>query len=100
MSPPAETYRVYAIKYAHHQRRSTANFIGGDTHDVPMPLDYFVWAGVGQSKTWLVDTRFDQAGAEKRGRPITTPIPKRGGAPRRAGRSGGDGGLTHPPHHH
>ena len=51
MTRPAETYRVYAIKYAHHERRSGANFIGGDTHDVPMPLDYFVWAVVGQTRT-------------------------------------------------
>jgi glyoxylase-like metal-dependent hydrolase (beta-lactamase superfamily II) len=74
MTTPAETYRVYAIKYAHHERRSTANFIGGDTHDVPMPLDYFVWAVVGRDRAFLVDTGFDQAGAEKRGRSITRPI--------------------------
>ncbi|HYF20560.1 MAG TPA: N-acyl homoserine lactonase family protein [Ramlibacter sp.] len=74
MTTPPETYQVYAIKYAHHERRSSANFIGGDSHDVPMPLDYFVWAVVGQSKTWLVDTGFDQDGADKRGRRITTPI--------------------------
>lgn len=69
-----EAYRVYAIKYAHHERRSSANFIGGDSHDVPMPLDYFVWAVVGQTRTYLVDTGFDQAGADKRGRHITRPI--------------------------
>jgi glyoxylase-like metal-dependent hydrolase (beta-lactamase superfamily II) len=74
MTRPAETYRVFAIKYAHHERRSTANFIGGDTHDVPMPLDYFVWAVVGQTRTFIVDTGFDQAGADKRGRQITRPI--------------------------
>jgi len=71
---PTETYRVYAIKYARHERRSPANFIGGDTHDVPMPLDYFVWAVVGKDRTFLVDTGFDQAGADKRGRHITRPI--------------------------
>ncbi len=74
MTTPAETYQVYAIKYAHHERRSSANFIGGDTHDVPMPLDYFVWAVVGQGKAWLVDTGFDQDGADQRGRKIITPI--------------------------
>ncbi len=36
-------YEVYAIKYAHHARRASENFIGGDPHDGPMPLDYFVW---------------------------------------------------------
>lgn len=71
---PSEIYRVYAIKYAHHQRSSSANFIGGDSHDVPMPLDYFVWAIVGRGHTFLVDTGFDQVGADKRGRVITRPI--------------------------
>lgn len=75
MSHPIETYRVYAIKYAHHARRSSANFIGGDPHDVPMPLDYFVWAIVGKERTWLVDTGFDQAAGDKRGgRKIIRPI--------------------------
>ncbi len=74
MTSPAETYRVFAIKYAHHERRSSANFIGGDSHDVPMPLDYFVWAIVGQTRTFVVDTGFDQEQASKRGRVIIRPI--------------------------
>lgn len=75
MSSPLPTYRVYAVKYAHHERRSAANFIGGDAHDVPMPLDYFVWAIVGQGRTWLVDTGFDQAAGDKRsGRKVLRPI--------------------------
>ena len=44
MSNASDTYRVYAIKYARHERLASANFIGGDSHDLPMPLDYFVWA--------------------------------------------------------
>lgn len=74
MTRPLDTYRVYAIKYAHHERRSAANFIGGDSHDVPMPLDYFVWAVIGQTRSFIVDTGFDQAGAAKRGRVIIKPI--------------------------
>lgn len=74
MTATPDVYRVYAIKYAHHERRSAENFIGGDSHDVPMPLDYFVWAVVGDKRTFVVDTGFDQAGAEKRGRVITRPI--------------------------
>ena len=35
-----DSYEIYAIKYATHQRGSSDNFIGGDTHDVPMPIDY------------------------------------------------------------
>jgi len=74
MTDPKETYRVYAIKYAHHERRSPANFLGGDAHDVPMPLDYFVWAVVGKTHTYLVDTGFDNVAADRRGRVITRPI--------------------------
>jgi glyoxylase-like metal-dependent hydrolase (beta-lactamase superfamily II) len=67
-------YSVYAIKYAHHERRASANFLGGDPHDVPMPLDYFVWAVVGASRTFIVDTGFDAAAATARGRRITRPV--------------------------
>lgn len=42
--PDQPVYEIYAIKYAHLFRHSPENFIGGDEHDVPMPLDYFVWA--------------------------------------------------------
>ncbi|MEM5367550.1 N-acyl homoserine lactonase family protein [Paraburkholderia azotifigens] len=74
MSSPAEQYKVYAVKYAHFERRSRDNFIGGDSHDVPMPLDYFVWAVVGESRTFIVDTGFDQPMADKRGRTITNTV--------------------------
>ena len=74
MTGTLPTYRIFAVKYAHHDRLSSANFIGGDSHDVPMPLDYFVWAVVGTSRTFLVDTGFDQAMADQRGRTITRPI--------------------------
>lgn len=75
MAHPLPTYRIYAVKYAHHMRRSAANFIGGDTHDVPMPLDYFVWVIQGEGRVWLVDTGFDQAAGDKRGgRKLLHPI--------------------------
>lgn len=62
------TYEVYAIKYAHHERRASHNFIGGDPHDGPMPLDYFVWLVRGQGREIVVDTGFSAAMAAKRGR--------------------------------
>jgi glyoxylase-like metal-dependent hydrolase (beta-lactamase superfamily II) len=61
-------YEVYAVKYAHHERRASHNFIGGDPHDGPMPLDYFVWLVRGQGREVLVDTGFSAAMAAKRGR--------------------------------
>jgi glyoxylase-like metal-dependent hydrolase (beta-lactamase superfamily II) len=65
-------YEVYAIKYAHHPRRASENFIGGaiggDAHDGPMPLDYFVWLIRGEGREIVVDTGFSSAMAAKRGR--------------------------------
>jgi glyoxylase-like metal-dependent hydrolase (beta-lactamase superfamily II) len=61
-------YEVYAIKYAHHARRASENFIGGDPHDGPMPLDYFVWLIRGDGREIVVDTGFSSAMARKRGR--------------------------------
>ena len=66
MSEPR--YEVYAIKYAHHARRARENFIGGDPHDGPMPLDYFVWLVRGEGREIVVDTGFSAAVAAKRGR--------------------------------
>ena len=72
--PTPENYRIFAVKYAHHARRSTENFIGGDSHDVPMPLDYFVWAVVGESRAFIVDTGFDTSMAQQRGRTISNTV--------------------------
>lgn len=63
-----EPYEVYAVKYGVHQRGAAANFLGGDPHDAPMPLDYFVWAIVGTDRTFVVDTGFDPSVAARRGR--------------------------------
>jgi glyoxylase-like metal-dependent hydrolase (beta-lactamase superfamily II) len=61
-------YEVYAVKYAHHMRRAAENFIGGDPHDGPMPLDYFVWLIRGGGREVVVDTGFSAAMGRKRGR--------------------------------
>jgi glyoxylase-like metal-dependent hydrolase (beta-lactamase superfamily II) len=61
-------YEVFAVKYAHHERRASENFIGGDPHDGPMPLDYFVWLVRGEGLEIVVDTGFSAAVAAKRGR--------------------------------
>ena len=61
-------YEIYAIKYAHHPRRASENFIGGDPHEGPMPLDYFVWLIRGEGRDIVVDTGFSAAVAAKRGR--------------------------------
>jgi glyoxylase-like metal-dependent hydrolase (beta-lactamase superfamily II) len=68
--PEPPSYEVYAIRYARHDRRASENFLGGDPHDGPMPIDYFVWAVVGGGKTFVVDTGFGSEQAEKRKREL------------------------------
>jgi glyoxylase-like metal-dependent hydrolase (beta-lactamase superfamily II) len=63
-------YEIYAIKYADHQRRAADNFIGGDPHNGPMPIDYFVWAIKGADRIWIVDTGFDSQGGKRRQRNV------------------------------
>jgi glyoxylase-like metal-dependent hydrolase (beta-lactamase superfamily II) len=69
VSDVAEPYEVYAVHYAHNPNaRRANNFIGGDPHDGPMPLDYFVWAIKGPERTFVFDTGFDAPMGEKRQR--------------------------------
>ncbi|HZP76026.1 MAG TPA: N-acyl homoserine lactonase family protein [Pseudolabrys sp.] len=67
-------YEVYAIKYGRHERKMADNFIGGDPHDVPGPIDFFVWAIVGPGGPIIVDTGFDATIAAKRQRNIIKPV--------------------------
>jgi glyoxylase-like metal-dependent hydrolase (beta-lactamase superfamily II) len=67
-------HRVYAIRYAHLERTSTHNFLGGDDHDHRMPLDYYVWAIVADDRTIIVDTGFDATAATARGRELVRPV--------------------------
>jgi len=67
-------YEVYAIRYARHERTAAANFIGGDEHDGPMPLDYFVWVARSEHRAFVIDTGFDAAAAAHRGRALITPV--------------------------
>ncbi len=68
-------YEVYAIRYARHASRTAKqNFIGGDEHDGPSPLDFFVWLVRGEARTFLIDTGFDRAMATRRGRSLLDPV--------------------------
>lgn len=70
----SDIWEAYAICYARHNRRAGENFIGGDPHDEPMPLNYYVWVLRNGARTVVVDTGFDQRGADLRGRTITRPV--------------------------
>ena len=63
-----EAYEVYAVKYATRGGTRSANFIGGDPHDAPMPMDYFVWLIRNARRTFVVDTGFSEAMARQRKR--------------------------------
>ena len=71
-----DTYELYAIRYGHHPRKASANFIGGDPHDEPMPLDYFVWVVRNAARTFVFDTGFDPEVAVRRGRINIQSIPE------------------------
>ena len=69
-----DIHEIYAIRYGRHERKASANFIGGDPHDVSQPLDFFVWALVGKRGTTIVDTGFDEAMGKRRDRQILKPV--------------------------
>jgi len=70
----SDIYDLFAIRYGHHERTASHNFIGGDPHDGPMPLDYFVWAIVGEKRRFVFDTGFDAGMAAKRDRTMLRPV--------------------------
>ncbi len=63
-------YKVFALRYATSgpQRTRRENFIFADAHDAPGPIDYFVWAIVGDGRVIVVDTGFTPAAAAARKR--------------------------------
>jgi glyoxylase-like metal-dependent hydrolase (beta-lactamase superfamily II) len=69
-----ESYQIRAIRYARHDRKAAANFLGGDDHATDMPLDYFVWAITGGGRTIVVDMGFDADAAAARGRTLLRPV--------------------------
>lgn len=69
-----DIYEVFAINYAQVERGRSANFLGGDPHDGPMPLHYYVWVIKNADRTIIVDTGFDERGADLRKRNITNPV--------------------------
>ena len=69
--PDLEPYEIHAVRYAHNAHATTReNFLGGDPHETPMPLDYFVWAIRGNGRTVILDTGFDEAMGAKRKRQV------------------------------
>src|SRR4051794_22995950 len=70
----SDIYEILALKYARNDRPASQNFIGGDPHDVSMPLDYYVWVIRNEARTIVVGTGFNPASGERRARTLTTPV--------------------------
>lgn len=61
-------YELFAIRYAMRDARRCDHFIGGDPHDGPMPMDYFLWVARSSERTVVIDCGFTAEVAEKRKR--------------------------------
>lgn len=67
------TYEVFALRYGEMLNRARGdNFLNPepDDHDMAMPLDYYIWVVRNDARTIVVDTGFDRAEAERRGRSV------------------------------
>ncbi|HXC58260.1 MAG TPA: N-acyl homoserine lactonase family protein [Steroidobacteraceae bacterium] len=67
-------YEICAVRYAHLERTARHNFIGGDEHDGPMPLDYYVWVIRGAGQCFVLDTGFEASIGAARGRQLVQPV--------------------------
>jgi glyoxylase-like metal-dependent hydrolase (beta-lactamase superfamily II) len=69
-TPGLPQYEVVALKYATRNGARPDHFVGGDPHDVPMPMDYYIWVIRDGERLVLVDTGFNQDMADKRYRTL------------------------------
>jgi glyoxylase-like metal-dependent hydrolase (beta-lactamase superfamily II) len=70
------TWEAYALRYGRHDRPAQTNFLllVEDAHEA-MPLDYYVWLLRGPGgREIVVDTGFDHALAERRGRKLSRSV--------------------------
>ena len=65
---PSRSLQVFAVRYAHRQAFRREAFYGGDPHDGPMSMDYFVWVIVGSGAPIVVDVGFTPEVGTRRGR--------------------------------
>ena len=64
-------WEVHAVKYADRDARIRGDsFLFDDRHDVPHPMDYFLWVLRRGAETILVDSGYDAAEGTARARPI------------------------------
>jgi glyoxylase-like metal-dependent hydrolase (beta-lactamase superfamily II) len=61
-------HEIYAIRYARRDAWRRDHFIGGDPHELPMAMDYFVWVIIGPSGPIVLDLGFTAEMAKQRKR--------------------------------
>ncbi len=61
-------YEIHAIRYATRDGMRREHFIGGDPHELPMPMDYYIWVITGPAGSIVMDLGFtaEMAKARKR----------------------------------
>lgn len=75
MSEPLPTYSVHAIRYATRMAARRDHFLGGDPHEGPMPMDYFVWTVQGEGVRIAVDCGFTaEVAAQRRREHLRCPV--------------------------
>jgi glyoxylase-like metal-dependent hydrolase (beta-lactamase superfamily II) len=68
MSEDTPCYELYAIRYATREAKRAEHFIGGDSKDEPLNMDYVVWVAVGSAGAVLIDSGFSAEVARRRKR--------------------------------
>ena len=68
MSADIPVYELYAIRYATREASRSSHFMGGDAHDGPMPMDYFIWVAIHDQNAIVIDLGFTDESAKKRNR--------------------------------
>ncbi len=66
-------YEVFAVRYAERDGWRRNAFQGGDPHDAPLGMDYFVWVARSHERTYVVDLGFTKEIAAKRKRNFIRP---------------------------
>ncbi|MEP9376428.1 N-acyl homoserine lactonase family protein [Aquabacter sp. CN5-332] len=61
-------YELFAIRYAMRGAQRRDHFIGGDPHEGPMPMDYFLWVAKSPERTFVIDCGFTKEVADARKR--------------------------------
>ena len=61
-------YEVFALRYARRGAMRSDHFIGGDPHDGPMAMEYYLWVIRGAGRVVIVDSGFTAEVAARRKR--------------------------------